>query len=75
VGAGLREGKMSYAEQLQKLAAVERDLQEMYRDLGSREGELFDGALESLLDQLYGAHASLCCAAASPPRSPPPRTT
>jgi hypothetical protein len=65
---------MSYMEQLQRLAAIERDIEEKYQELGMRDGEVFDRTLESLLDQLYGAHESLCCAAASPPGAPPPHT-
>jgi hypothetical protein len=70
----LREGAMSYKDQLRRLAAIERDLKEMYRDLSTREGDVFDRTLESLLDQLYGAHEMLCQAAASASGDPPSRT-
>lgn len=57
---------MSYVEQLHKLEAVERDLEQACLDRDRMLGEPFDRELETLLDQLYGTHEMLCRAAALP---------
>jgi hypothetical protein len=51
---------MSYAKQLQRLAAIERDLVQAYIRLDAMDGEVFDRTLAPLLGQLYGAHERLC---------------
>jgi hypothetical protein len=66
---------MSHTQRPRKLAAVERDLARMCRDLDAMPGEVFDRTLARLLDELYGAHEMLCQAAASPPGASPSATT
>jgi hypothetical protein len=66
---------MSHTEQPRKLAAVERDLAQMCKDLDATPGEIFDRTLERLLDELYGAHEILCQVGAGPPGVLPPGTS
>jgi hypothetical protein len=64
---------MSYVEQLQRLAVIERALAQAYLRLDAMDGEIFDRTLVPLLAQLYGAHEMLCRSSARRVRANPPR--
>jgi hypothetical protein len=66
---------MSHTQRPRKLAAVERDLARMCRDLDAMPGEVLDRTLARLLDELYGAHEILCEATPCPSGVSPSRTT
>jgi hypothetical protein len=63
---------MSYTEQLQRLAAIERHLVRVCRDAEVMDGEVFDKTLEPLLTQLYRAHRGLCRRASRRAGTPAP---
>jgi hypothetical protein len=66
---------MSYAEQLQRLAAIERHRARVCLEPNAMHGEVFDKTLEPLPTQLYRAHRQPSHRAARRAEAPAPSAT